>query len=66
MTRYYCDGCEEEIDERNYIDERLKRSLRFQNGNMVNTEVMAGIDKVRNGGVLCLACLLKVLTEGAE
>jgi len=64
LIKHYCDGCNKEID-RNYIDKRLRKSLRIGNHSFV-IEVMVDKDQVSNQGDICYNCLMKVILDGSD
>ena len=62
MTKVFCDACGSEIG-KNYVGERLKRSLRI-NRTKFSIEVIVASNDTWNQGDICLDCLLKVVMDG--
>ena len=62
-ARYFCDGCGDELESGR--TDRLRRHLNIE-GNNFGVEVMVRFNGTWNTGLLCHACVVRVVTEGDD
>ena len=65
MTRYFCDGCDEEMTfatrgPRNQIG-RIVGTLSILHGKQMMIEVITGLDGANNAGDFCRVCIAAAL-----
>lgn len=66
MTRYFCDGCGQEITPKNeasgghHLDSRLGIAVE-KGGHKLRVEIIQTMDDVGNAGLFCKYCILDAL-----
>ena len=64
MTKFYCDLCGKEMKGR-LLSKRGMNRIKRRKGR-VEVEVLVAVDRVWNGGSVCIPCVLDVVATGKD